>query len=100
MREHEMMCEHGNGFRVEILGSGKVDIAGASFACGDVIRGEFYQDTLDGAALRRLREALPEGGSAILELRSDEQYVWAGDGVDHVAATIAEAADQCREAKG
>lgn len=69
-----------------------------------------YQDRLDGAALRRLREALPEGmiidihlgahpyKSPVAILVTREPYAttsqyWGGD-------TIAEAADKCREALG
>jgi len=65
------------------------------------------QDAADGAALRRLREALPEGTYAsvvmgdpgyrqpygiLLEMRGRYTASWYG------ADTIAEAADACREA--
>ncbi len=74
------------------------------------------QDTKDGAALRRLREALPGGAwyelstpadgdvepgleySVILWPVRDGNDDWAG--VFHEAATVAEAADKCREALG
>lgn len=69
-----------------------------------------YQDLLDGAALRRLREALPDGYEATLSL-GDHPYMHAVaivvDNQDptHLpdywgGATIAEAADKCREALG
>lgn len=78
----------------------------------------FRQDYADGAALRRLREALPEGWDCGWRHRTQgdgEMYVWASvDGdpdmteaciqgqrdfyLEHTGATIAEAADKCREA--
>lgn len=59
------------------------------------------QDHEDGAALRRLREALPENGW--LELYVDVSVYGSGvlvktEGYRALAATIAEAADECREA--
>ena len=66
------------------------------------------QDALDGAALRRLREALPEGWTvAVSTEAASYRGAWMvsrrRSGTDeaaseHYAATIAEAADACREA--
>lgn len=68
------------------------------------------QDALDGAALRRLREALPEGWQLILEgpyPQSLSNKAWWVEPTPNVAGqmeadyggtTIAEAADKCREA--
>jgi hypothetical protein len=79
---------------------------------------EAYQDRLDGAALRRLREALPDdadgfGAGAWRRPEDEPGYPgwgfrvdsdwWMEDGLHSLrgrGATIAEAADKCREALG
>jgi len=65
------------------------------------------QDYLDGAALRRLREALPEGWT--IAVSTEGAWVRGGwmvsrwrsgtdeDASEHYAATVAEAADACRK---
>ena len=80
---------------------------------GDAYTSEYtVQDALDGAALRRLREALPYRIEA--SWRHDSAGRWEDhwwmrvdyevkDGLDYVdsdGATIAAAADKCREALG
>ena len=80
------------------------DIEGAPD--GYMLTGQAAQDYADGAALRRLREALPERDIKVWVEVGDHGYI------DNVAlfcevgslaeyfggATIAEAADKCREA--
>jgi hypothetical protein len=76
--------------------------------------GQRVQDEKDGAALRRLREALPSHRILWVGIHSDETasetkgpLVWAvahgyldeGE-IRGSGATIAEAADKCREALG
>jgi hypothetical protein len=70
----------------------------------------FAQDRADGAALRRLREALPREGHVVVFSMSElldrpwgaQAYI--GDEIPAqykgVGRTIAEAADKCREALG
>ena len=69
----------------------------------------FVQDALDGAALRELREALPEDGGWLVEDDGEDGVlVYAGPRYSHDyegrGATIAEAADKVtaklREALG
>lgn len=80
---------------------------------GDCEQCGISQDALDGAALRRLREALPEswasGGYVLIEEGNGDVLVAVGhympyepDERDPVvrADTIAEAADKCREELG
>lgn len=68
------------------------------------LRGQAAQDLRDGEALRRLREALPEDCRLDVMWTSGGQVVvtGSGPGVDqcNTGATIAEAADKCREALG
>ena len=67
----------------------------------DAKEGEAYQDRLDGAALRRLREALPDwhvkvdaaAGYVEVKVLLHSQVM-----AQFWGATIAEAADKCREA--
>ncbi len=99
------------------LGAGRYVIDLPNVPAGPLrVEVEDDQDALDGAAMRRLREALPEGAwyelstpadgdvepgleySVILWPVRDGNDDWAG--VFHEAATIAEAADKCREALG
>ena len=65
------------------------------------------QDYVDGAALRRLREALPNervhltiGLRAINRKGAYPLFMTATDGRVYYGHTIAEAADKCREALG
>ncbi len=74
----------------------------------DKVYADERQDALDGAALRRLREALPEGAWfdvkspigtrewCVVVYHSDDRMYedW------HCGGIVAEAADACREALG
>ena len=76
---------------------------------GDELRMVTRQDALDGAALRRLREALPEGWRWTAFEEAGELHVLAVQPKDPpptvdihegIGDTIAEAADKCREELG
>lgn len=76
-----------------------------------MLRGEAAQDYADGAALRRLREALPEGWTleAVFDPGDIETKPWHVEVEDddihsegpralEYATALSEAADKCREA--
>jgi hypothetical protein len=80
------------------IGPGDYTMSAGTVAAQDVTGS--LQDLMDGAALRRLREALPDMTLTAeyvaewhLTVSLHGQPLWQGYG-----ATIAEAADKCREA--
>ena len=68
-----------------------------------MVRGKAAQDLRDGAALRRLREALPRAVRVQVVFdpaRYSDQVVVSTPDYVALGQTLAEAADKCREALG